>query len=204
MRAMILMALLLAASTSVDRLHALFDSEWKWRMRNFPESATAAGVHDYDGRLSDLSPETLARQDKETRAFLGELDAIGAVAEEEQANAAIFREQLEDRVASYKFGEQVLPINADSGFHSDFALIWKSMPLRTVKDYDNYLSRLRAFPKLLDQNIAWMREGLKRGVTVPKATLAGTDVAARTLVAEPEKSALWKAFGELPPQLPPQ
>ena len=35
------------------------------------------------------------------------------------------------------------------------------MPFQTVKHYENYLSRLRAFPEFMDQNIALMRGSLK-------------------------------------------
>ncbi|HUJ27055.1 MAG TPA: DUF885 domain-containing protein [Myxococcales bacterium] len=197
-----LLALLVAAASPAQRLHALFEREWQWRLRNFPEFASSAGVHDFDDRLTDESPQALAQRDRDARAFLQELDAIGPVPAGEQANAEMFRIELADRVGAYRFGEQVLRLNADSGFHSGFALIWKEMPFQTAKQYDNYLARLRAFPHAMDQNIELLREGVKRGMTVPKATLAGTDTAARMLVTEPEKSALWNPFAHVPPQIP--
>lgn len=197
----LLLAALLAAAGPADRLHALFDKEWQWRLRNFPEFASFAGVHDYDDQLDDESPQAQAQRDQQTRAFLAELDALGPAPAAEEASAEMFRRELAERIESYRFGEQVLTLNADSGFHSGFALIWKSMPFQTAKQYDNYLARLRAFPRAMDQNIALLREGLRRGFTVPKATLKGTDDAARLLVTEPEKSALWTPFASMPPQI---
>ena len=154
-------------------------SEW-------PEFATAAGVHDFDDKLSDASPETLARQEKDSRAFLAELQTIDpkSLPEDEQANYDIFREQLSDRVSSYRFGEQDLTMNADSGFHTAFAQIWQGMPFQTAKDYRNYIARLRAFPRFMDQNIALMREGLKRGMTIPKATLVGAEDSVSALITD--------------------
>ncbi|HEV8631879.1 MAG TPA: DUF885 domain-containing protein, partial [Thermoanaerobaculia bacterium] len=68
---------------------------------------------------------------------------------------------------------------------------------------ENYLARLRAFPRYMDQNIALMREGLERGMTVPKATLVGIEGSIKTLVVDdPEKSALWTPFSRIPSLLP--
>ncbi len=189
----------------VARLHDLFDREWQWRLRESPELASAVGVHDFDDRLSDVSPQTLAREIEDTRRFQAELAAIErtALPPAEQVNYDIFGSQLSDRVESYGFGEQYLTINADSGFYNGFPLIWQSMPFQTVKGYESYVARLRAFPRYMDQNIALMREGLKRGMTVPKATLVGTTDAIQILIVDdPEKSALWKPFRRMPEQIP--
>ena len=191
--------------SAIERLHDLFDREWSWRLRQFPELATAVGVHDYDDRLSDLSPEQLQRVVDQSRAFAAELEGIDReeLPAEEQASYDIFATQLRERVESHGFGEQYLTLNADSGFHTSFPLLWQSMPFQTVEGYDNYLARLRAFPRYMDQNIALMREGLARGMTPPKATLVGVEQTVEALIVEdPEKSALWSPFGRIPAQLP--
>ena len=68
-----------------------------------------------------------------------------------------------------------MPFNADSGFHSGFSRLPEEMPLATVKDYENYISRLRAWPRYVGEQIELMRMGLQRGMTVPRATLNGYD-----------------------------
>lgn len=189
----------------VRRLHELFDSEWKWRLSRSPELATAVGVHDTDDRLSDVSMESIERGVAETREFLAELEKIdrAALPAEEQASYDVFERQLSERVESFRFGEHYLTLNADSGFHSSFPLIWQSMPFQTVKGYDNYVARLRAFPRYMDQTIALMKEGLARGMTPPKATLVGVEKTIEPLMVEdPEKSALWTPFTRIPPQVP--
>ncbi len=194
-----------AEPDAVARLHELFDREWAWRLKQSPELATSVGVHDDDDKLSDLAPETLARQAKETEAFRAELAKIDreALPFAEQANYDIFATQLRERVESHAFGEQYLTINADSGFYSGFPLIWQSMPFQTVKGYENYISRLRAFPRYMDQNIALMREGLKRGMTPPKVTLVGIEKSIQPLAVFDDKtSSLWTPFTRMPPQIP--
>ena len=194
-----------AATGPLAQLHALFDREWKWRLQQSPELASSVGVHDYDDRLSDVSMEAIARGVEETKGFLAELAKVerGALPAEEQASYDIFERQLRDRVESFGFGEQYLTLNADSGFYSGFPLIWQSMPFQSVKEYESYLARLRAFPRYMDQNIALMREGLRTSMTVPKATLVGIETSLATLVVDdPEKSSLWTPFTRIPSQLP--
>ena len=187
------------------RLHDLFDREWQWRIRQFPELASGVGVHDWDYRLSDLSPATLAGIVERARGFQSELQAIdrGALSPEDQASYDIFATQLRERIESFDYGEQYLTLNADSGFHTSFPLIWQSMPFQTVEGYENYIARLRAFPRYMDQNIALMREGLAKGITPPRATLVGVEKTVEPLmVDDPEKIALWTPFTRLPEQIP--
>ncbi len=170
-----------------------------------PEFASSVGVHDYDDRLSDASMEALERQMAESEAFRKELMAIdrAALPPVEQVNYDIFRGQLEERVESVRFGEQYLTLNADSGFYSSFPLLWQSMPFQTVKHYENYVARLRAYPRYMDQTIDLMREGLRRGITPPKATLVGIEKSIQPLtVFDPDKSALWTPFTRMPAPMP--
>ena len=43
-----------------------------------------------------------------------------------------------------------------------------SLRFQTVKDFDDWIARLDGFPAYMDQNIALMREGMKRNVLLPK------------------------------------
>src|SRR5213075_1140 len=114
-----------------------------------------------------------------------------------------FRRQLEDRVADFELGEYQMPFNADSGFHTGFSRLAEEMPLKTVKDYENYISRLRAWPRYVREEIALMRIGLKRGMTVPRATLTGYDkTISAHVVDNVEKSVFWEPFKSFPANVP--
>lgn len=121
-----------ADGSPAARLHALFEREWRWRLIESPELATAVGVHEYDDRLSAESLADYARRDRETAAFLAELAAVdrAALPHADQVNYDIFRAQLVERRDSYRFGEQDLQLNADSGFHTAFADLAQSHPAR--------------------------------------------------------------------------
>lgn len=182
-------------------LQNLFDREWAWRLEQSPLLASSIGDHRFDDRLPDVSDDAETRRAAETRAFLEELDAIDreALPADQRIDFDMFEDQLRERVDAHRFREHLLPLNADSGFHTSFALMPQSMRFASADDYEKYLSRLRAFPTYVTQHIALMREGLRVGLTIPKAALAGIETSITPLVAEtPEQSPLWTPFANIP------
>lgn len=189
------------SSQAQTSLTALLDREWEWRMREDPLFATTTGDHRYDDRLPAAASADEQRRATETQAFLDAAMAIdrARLPARDAVTLDMFRAELEDRLASARFREYLIPINADSGFHSGFALVPQTLRLVSVRDYDNYLARLRAFPRYMDQHIARMREGLAAGITVPKVALTGIDTAIEPLMpADPTKSPLYEPFHRLP------
>jgi uncharacterized protein (DUF885 family) len=206
---MLLGALLLIAvpalADETARLHALFDRAWEERMRESPLNATSVGRHEYDDRLPSVTPADLARRNDQRKANLAALQSIdrAKLPPAEQVNYDIFRRQIEEAVAAYDLADYQIPINADSGFHTNFSRLPKDMPLATVKDYENYISRLKQWPRYVGEQIALMRLGLKRGMTVPRATLDGYDnTIAAHVVDDPSKSVFWAPFEKFPSTVP--
>jgi uncharacterized protein (DUF885 family) len=208
-RFLVLVPLLLlpipAAADEVAKLHDLFDREWEFRLQEDPLFATSVGRHEYDDRLPSVTVADLERQNATTKTMLGELAAIdrSQLPAEEQVNSDIFRRQLEDRVADFEMGDYQMPFNADSGFHTGFSRLPEEVPLATVKDYENYISRLRAWPRYVREQIELMRIGLRRGMTVPRATLDGYDgTISAHVVEDPAKSVFWAPFEKFPSTVP--
>jgi uncharacterized protein (DUF885 family) len=194
-----------AAADEAARLHDLFQREWEVRLKEDPLTATSVGRHEYDALLPSAAPEDVVRQTAEWKAFRAELAAIdrAKLSADDAVNYDIFDRQLEDRVASAELGEEQMPFNADSGFHADFSRLPEVVPLATVKDYENYTSRLRAWPRLMEQEIGQIRLGLKRGFTVPRAVLTGYESTITAhVVDDPAKSVFWKPFDRFPASVP--
>ncbi|HTV03008.1 MAG TPA: DUF885 domain-containing protein [Luteitalea sp.] len=186
-------------------LTRLIDEEWDWRLRESPVFATSVGDHRFDERLSTETTADEQRRGRESQQFLDRLAGIdrATLTPRGLVDADMLRAQLEDRVASVRFREYLVPINADSGFHSGFALMPQSLRLADAKDYDNYIARLRAFPRYMDEHIARMREGLQAGITVPKVALTGADTSVLPLMPDdPTASPLYRPFKALPATLP--
>ncbi|HEY6051768.1 MAG TPA: DUF885 domain-containing protein, partial [Thermoanaerobaculia bacterium] len=72
-----------------------------------------------------------------------------------------------------------------------------------VRDYENYLARLHAFPEYVRQNIELLSEGAKTGWTVPRAVLRGYDGTIRAhVVDDPKKSRFYAPFLAFPAAIP--
>jgi len=190
-----------APKDPATRLHDLFDREWKWRLASNPLFATSVGVHDFDAQLPDVTPKEEERRALVSRKFLGELRAIptASLSEADRTNAEIFAEQLTNRVLSFTYREYEIPFTADWGFHTELTRLPETMPFQTIHDYENYVARLDAIPRYMDDQIGDMREGLSRGMALPKVVLAGIDQTVTPhVVADAEKSVWWKPFEKLP------
>src|SRR6185436_8543534 len=202
---LLLIAPPLFAADEVARLHALFDKTWETRLRESPLFATSVGRHESDDRLGSMTPADLERRHAQAKAALAELAAIdrGQLPQAEGLNADIFRRQLEQAAESYELGDYQMPFNADSGFHTGFSRLAEEMPMKTVKDYENYISRLRAWPRYVREEIVLMRMGIARGFTVPRATLDGYEhTMSAHVIDDPAKSVFWKPFATFPTSIP--
>ncbi len=196
---------LAATGDSAARLHALFDREWEMRLREEPLFATEVGRHEYDALLPELAHADLERRHRERQALLAELASIDLshLSVADAVDTQIWRAQLEDRIAEFELGSYQMPFNADSGFHTGFAMLPDRMPFATRRDYESYLSRLRAWPRYVGQQIELMRMGIRRGFTVPRATLTGYErTISAHVVYDPAKSVFYKPFERFPAAMP--
>jgi uncharacterized protein (DUF885 family) len=197
-----------AAATSGDasaRLHALFDREWEARLKADPLLATSVGRHEYDALFPEATVTRFEHDVQEARGYLQELAGIdrAQLPPADQVNADIWKRQLSIGIADYELGLYQMPFNADSGFHSDFAQLPHLMPFATAKDYENYIARLRGWPRYVEQQIALMRMGIARGFTVPKSVLNGYEgTITAYIVDDPAKSDFYKPFEHFPTMMP--
>jgi hypothetical protein len=60
-----------AASADAAKLRALFDEEWQWTLREYPEFATGVGDNRYNDKLTDLSLPALDRRKAHEREVSG-------------------------------------------------------------------------------------------------------------------------------------
>jgi len=193
------------STTPGEKLHDLFAREWQNRLEEDPLQATSVGVHTWGDRLPSVTPADLERRAGQTEAFLAELDGIDleALGPEDRINAAIFRGQLENRMRDYRLGDHQIPFNADSGFQTGFARLPFNVPLENVQDYENYLARLRDWPRYVGEQIVLMRQGLERGMTQPRLILDGIEGTMSAHIVEvPEESVFWTPLKELPVGVP--
>jgi uncharacterized protein (DUF885 family) len=183
------------------RLHALLDEAWEQELREDPLFAGSVGDRRYADRLPSVGVRDQARRAEARRKLRERLLLIdpAGLSETDCESYALFRVTLEDSIRHFELHGDRFPINADSGFHMEFAQLPEEVPLDTTRDYENYIARLRAFPEYARQNVELLREGLQTGWTLPRAALEGYEkTIAAHVVADVGSSRFEKPFASFP------
>jgi uncharacterized protein (DUF885 family) len=191
-----------SAQSADARLRALYDAEWAWRQKELARR-TGEGQDaispDHLPRVDAASQEKRVKYWQDTLAQLDKIP-VDQLSHDEQINAAVFRTSLEAFVADGKFRGWEMPFNADSQFWS--ALSARN-PYPSVEEYQRYLGRMRDIPRYFDEQIANMRAGLKRGFSVPRASLEGRDATIAAYVdADAAKNPFYEPFAKMPSSIP--
>jgi prolyl oligopeptidase len=194
-----------SASGAAKALHQFFDEEWEWGLRENPERATYLGDPRYNDRLTDLSFEAIDRRKKHAVEALERLKAIdrSALPVEDRLSYDLYRRQLELRIEGQRYPDELMPITQQGGIHTDFPILSTVTPFRRVEDYRNYLARLSAFPKVIDQTIALLRRGVEKSWVLPSVPLRGVPEAIAAQVhGSPEESVHYDPFRKFPDEFP--
>ncbi|HEX8088764.1 MAG TPA: DUF885 domain-containing protein, partial [Blastocatellia bacterium] len=194
-------AQVLSSSDAAKKLHALFEEDWQWGLQQFPESATLLGDNRYNDRLTDLSPEAIGRRKAHEREMLDRIQKISRadLAGQDVISYDLFLLNKKLNVEGARFPTEYMPIDQMNGLQISFGQMVAATPFRNVKDYEDYLARLAAFPRHIDQVIALMNRGIETKWIQPGVPLRSLPAQIEgQLTGDPAKSALYKAFENFP------
>lgn len=181
-----LSAFSIQAQTESKKLEKLAGDYWEFVMADDPQFATYVGDNRFDDRLTDISEAAYKKRYAAAREFLKRTDRIKeqTLSAQERISLKMLRRILALRIEGERFDAYVdeqnsprpvlMPLNPVDSFHLDFLGLPDLQPFATVKDYENYLARLKAFPKQADDAIANMRSGIRLGVVQPKMIVEKT------------------------------
>ena len=143
--------------------NALFEEQYESDLRNFPERATAFGDYRYNDKLAEYSLEAIAQREKTNEDFLGRLEAIptDGFSDQDQLSHDLLVRVLKQRIADFNLKEYEMPVNQQNGIHTSLADLPLSVPFETVKQYEDYISRLHQIPRVLSQTTEVLRAGMK-------------------------------------------
>ncbi|HMG70072.1 MAG TPA: DUF885 domain-containing protein [Gemmatimonadaceae bacterium] len=182
------------------RLHRLFDLDWEYSNVVYPEYATYSGYPGQNDRWTDLSTGAIKRRQATVVTELGVVRAINRARlnAPDQLSYDIFKRGLDEAIDGTRFPRDLTPVSQLDGPQYSASTI-NAMPAASVKDYADILARLRALPTWIDQVIALLDSGAKRGVTPPRITLRDVPAQVGNLIPEdPLKSALLSPFTKFP------
>ena len=160
-------------ASRVQALNALLAEQWEYTLKNSPEFATILGDLRYNDHWSDVSLAHMRADHQATQDFLKRFEAIdtSGFPDSDKLNQQLMVRQLKDSLRSYDLKLYEMPLDQMSGVHIALAGFVSSIPFNSTREYDDYLARLKAVPKLFDQVAAVARQGMADKMMPPKYLL---------------------------------
>lgn len=194
--------------TAIDAsaaLGALFDDYFERNLELNPLTATFIGDYRYNDRLANtFSPEyraALAVMDEEFLRRLLEIDRE-QLDSQDQLSYDIFKLNREESLEGHQFPSHLLPINQLYSLTSSFVQLGSGTsahPFKTVKDYDDFLSRSDQFAINVDQVITNMQEGTRQGIVQPRILMEKLLPQIESqLVEDPQDSSFYAPVRDMP------
>jgi len=193
------------AGDDSEIFQALLQRDWEFRINEFPSLARNNGVEGHEDRIAHVGEKDQLRRYEFWKQVKLELAAISCenLEREECINYRMFGRQIHQFLADYETRAYLIPFNSDWGFYLSWNRWGDETDFDSIDDYNNYVSRLKELPQVMDEYIALMREGLRTGMTQPRVILDGREVPIRKqLVEDPQHSAFFKPFLNIDQDIP--
>ena len=186
-------------------LRQLFAAEWDYDMEQSPTRASELGDRRWNDRWPDLSMESIAKRHAHNKEVLTRLRAINRadLSAADQLNYDLFQKQYESRIEENGYHWYLVPVDQRGGIQTANELA-DALRFQTVKDYEDWIARLRSFPVHMDQTIALMREGIKEKMMLPKVIMQRVPAQIdKQIVADPQSSLFYSPFKRMPKSISP-
>ena len=160
------------ASLSINRM---FDNYWEDRMKLSPLEATTNGDNRYNDTLpNDGSANFIAQANNFYTRYADSIKTFNreTLNENDKISYDIFKREMDMQLEGFQFHDELIPINQFWSLPLTFGQLGSgdgNQPFKTVKDYDNFLGRIKGFANWTDTAIANMRKGMNEGYVLPRS-----------------------------------
>merc|ERR1712038_411005 len=191
-----------------ETLSEMMEDYFQWKLHTYPEWATLEGFPGYNHLVEDFSMEGILAKGEKCQEFLDRSCLLGDQPEKGSA-AAMHQNILETELRTcvngmLHKGYLLPPINFLEGFQVEYPRLIsdkKKTPLRSLKDYEDLLARLKLLPQMVNQVEALLREGANKGVTYARESLRGVDAQFEKLQVGANASDFYVRFRDMPGSL---
>ncbi len=165
-----------AVETPAERskdLAKLFSDIWEDRLKHSPEYASALGDKRYNDQLTDYSVTEVNAALGRGREFIERLsmiDTTGLPDQEKLSAELMLRSLIEDQEAA-RFKEWEMPVDQFNGFQVALPQMIDNLSFESVKDYDDYIERMKKVPTAFSQVMTNIQLGMDEGRMPPKYIL---------------------------------
>ncbi|HWY58969.1 MAG TPA: DUF885 domain-containing protein [Terriglobales bacterium] len=182
-------------------LNDLLAEEWEYKLRTSPLFASFLGDKRWNDKLDDFSQEAIDKDLDETRKFLTrfrDIDTSG-FPEQEALNQVLMARSLQMKLEGSQFKPWEMPVDQQNGVQIELPRLVSVLAFESVKDYEDYLSRLGQIPRLLDQTVVQMRKGMNDKLMPPRFLLEKVVNQCNAVASEElEKSPFAQPFSTFP------
>lgn len=186
-------------------LNDLLAERWEYTMRTSPEYASVLGDKRWNDKLSDGSQKAIDEDLARAKADLAKFAAVDTAgfSEQEVLNKALMVRDLRMQLEGARFKNWEMPVSQNSGPHIDLPQLVALLAFTSVKDYENYISRLKQIPRVFDETMVQMRKGMAEGLMPPKLLLEKVVVQAGGIGAQkPEDCPFAGPLAKFPESIP--
>jgi len=205
--AMLVPASLSAANPPADlearrkALNDLLHEQWEYTMRTSPIYASILGDKRYNDKLDDFSQAAIDDSLEQSRRFLDRFNAIDTTGfpDQEVLNKQLMVRDLKMGLEGARFKPWEMPVSQQGGIHIDAPQLVSLLSFETVKDYEDYIARLKQLPVVFDQTVVQMRKGMAEGLMQPKILLEKVVAQSNGIATTPvEESPFAQPFKKFP------
>jgi uncharacterized protein (DUF885 family) len=182
-------------------LNDLLHEQWEYTMLHNPIYASSLGDKRYNDQLDDFSQKAIDGDLEQARRFLTRFEAIDTTGfpDQEVLNKQLMVRDLKMSIDGARFKPWEMPVTQQSGVHINMPQIVNIISLDTVKDYEDYIARLRKMPLLFDQTMVQMRKGMADGLMPPRMVLEKVVTQSNSMATMPaEQSPFAQPFNKFP------
>src|SRR5450631_159427 len=154
-------------------LNDLLAEQWEYNLRTNPVFASSLGDKRWNDKLNDFSQEFIDKDLLETQKFLIRFVAIDTTGfpPQEFLNKRLMVRDLRSTLEEARFKDWEMPVSQQYGVHLSLPQLVSFLSFQSVKDYEDYISRLKQMPQLIDQTIVQMQKGVADKLMPPRFLL---------------------------------
>src|ERR1700722_12299639 len=154
-------------------LNDLLAERWEYTLRTSPIFASILGDKRWNDKLDDFSQKAIDDDLEQSKKFLDRFEAIDTTGfpEQEVLNKTLMVRDLRMGLEGARFRSWEMPVSQMGGVQIDLPQLISILSFQSVKDYDDYISRLKQIPRVFDENVVQMRKGMVEGLMPPRILL---------------------------------
>ncbi len=162
-------------NTKNTELGALMDKYYEDRLQLFPLEATSIGDDRYNDKLYADFTDSYRKKIKtffSNYLVYAEKFDPKTLNENDKLSHEIFKHELEISIEGLDFTDNYMPANQFYGLPISLGQLGSgqgNQPFKTVKDYNNWLLRMKAFTVWTDSAIVYFKKGLAANIVLPKS-----------------------------------